>query len=80
MRKRKKLKHFVNFESMKRVLHTIVSWLMASQPQQNACPAYAKVPYDPLGKNPTRLPTHYSFVRRLVLTCLAIFSTVTLNA
>lgn len=72
MRKRKKLKHFVNLESMKRVLHTIVSWLMASQPQQNAYPAYAKVPYDPLNANSVRLPTNP--VKGVVLLLFTIFS------
>jgi hypothetical protein len=43
---------------MKRALHTIVSWLMASQPQQNAYPAYAKVHFDPLGANLTRILTN----------------------
>ena len=72
MRKRKKLKHFVNLKSMKRVLHTIVSWLMASQPQQNAYPAYAKVPYDPLGANSARLPTNP--VKGVMLFFIVIFS------
>lgn len=63
---------------MERMLQATLQWFMMNQATQNN-DSVAK-PYDPLNVSSTRISTHYSFVRRVVLTCLIIFSCITANA
>jgi hypothetical protein len=64
---------------MKKMLQTMLCWFPGNQTTQNS-DSTAQLPNDPLNMRSTRIPTHLSFVRRLVLTCLIIFSTLILNA
>jgi hypothetical protein len=65
---------------MKKMLQTMLCWFPGNQTTQNSDSTVAKLPNDPLNASSARIPTHLSFVRRLVLTCLIIFSTLILNA
>ncbi len=56
-----------------RNFYKMLCWFPGNQTTQNS--ATAQLLYDPLGANPARIPTHFSFVRRLVLTCLCILIT-----
>lgn len=60
---------------MKRVLQTMLCWFPGNQTTQNSDSTVAKLPNDPLNANSARIRTHFSFVRRLVLTCLCILIT-----
>jgi hypothetical protein len=59
---------------MKKMLQTMLCWFPGNQTTQNSDSTVAKLPNDPLNASSARIPTHLSFVRRLVLTCLIIFS------
>jgi subtilisin-like proprotein convertase family protein len=58
---------------MKKMLQTMLCWFPGNQTTQNS--ATAQLPNDPLSMRSTRIPTHFSFAGRLVLTCLCILIT-----
>ena len=57
----------------------MLCWFPGNQTSQNS-DNVAKLPHDPLGANLTRITTTNSFIRRLVLICLTLYFSTTLNA
>jgi hypothetical protein len=63
-----------------RNFYKMLCWFPGNQTTQNSDSTVAKLPNDPLNASSARIPTHLSFVRRLVLTCLVIFLSIVTNA